>query len=191
MELKPTSYVLLGTLAMGPRTGYEIKAVLDKSARFFWASSYGQIYPELKRLAEAGLIEGTDDPAGARRRIQYRITGPGREALRAWLREPPETFELRDEGLLKLFFSNAVGPEDAIETLRVIRRQRETMTRELEVLRPKTEAMASENPYPLLVLRAGIEHARLFARWCEETENELLKQINGEGTAPPTDRGKE
>ena len=61
MELSKTAYVILGMLTLGRRTGYEIKALVDVSTRFFWAASYGQIYPELKRLEAAGLIEGERD----------------------------------------------------------------------------------------------------------------------------------
>ncbi len=196
MELNSNSYVMLGTLSMGRRSGYEIKAVLDKSARFFWAASYSQIYPELKRLDQAGLIEGTEAAEGGRRKIVYEITAKGREALREWLREPPEIFEMRDEGLLKLFFANAASPADAVQTLRVIRERREEMEQQLKALVPKTAAMASVNPYPHLVLKAGIEYARLFAEWCATTEMELQKQlhkppnqpktIDGDGTTPKT-----
>ena len=49
MELSATGKVILGMLAARPRSGYEIKQLVDSSARFFWAASYGQIYPELKR----------------------------------------------------------------------------------------------------------------------------------------------
>ena len=52
--------VVLGLLADGPRSGYDIKAIVDRSTRFFWAASYGQIYPELRRLEAEGLIEGED-----------------------------------------------------------------------------------------------------------------------------------
>jgi DNA-binding PadR family transcriptional regulator len=44
---------VLGLDRAGPRSGYDIKRVVDKSIRF-WAASYGQIYPELKWLEEAG-----------------------------------------------------------------------------------------------------------------------------------------
>ncbi len=65
MELSPTAHVILGMLGWRPMSGYEIKSIVDKSTRFFWAASYGQIYPELRRLAGAGLIEGDADPQGA------------------------------------------------------------------------------------------------------------------------------
>ena len=56
MELSATAKVILGLLAMRPRSGYEIKTFVDRSTRYFWPAIYGQIYPELRRLAEAGLV---------------------------------------------------------------------------------------------------------------------------------------
>ena len=47
MRVGGVEYVILGTLARRPLTGYEIKQVVDHSTRFFWAASYGQIYPDL------------------------------------------------------------------------------------------------------------------------------------------------
>lgn len=185
MQLTPTSYVLLGTLSFGPRTGYSTKTLLDKSIRFFWATSYSQIYPELKRLAEAGLVEGTDTTEGGRRRVEYRITDEGREALRGWLCQPPEIFEMRDEGLLKLFFSNAASPDCAIKTLRSIRERHEMMGRQLQELAEGAKGLQPGNPYPDIVRRAGVEFFRLFGEWCSKTEHELLNASDGEGTTPP------
>ena len=124
MELSPTAYVILGMVRDGPRSGYEIKALVDGTTRFFWAASYGQIYPELKRLSEAGLVEGVDSPTGGRRRTVYEITADGEEELKAWLRQPPVTYEMREEGLLKLFFADALPREEAVEILRAMRAHR-------------------------------------------------------------------
>ncbi len=112
-DLSATAKAILGIVAMRPRTGYEIKAFVDSSTRFFWAASYGQIYPELKRLAENGLIEGTDEPTGGRQRTVYRITPAGKKRLREWHREPSADLECRDEGMLKLFLAGAVEPGSA------------------------------------------------------------------------------
>src|SRR5918996_2800060 len=121
MELSPTGRVILGMLAVEPRSGYDIKTIVDHSTRFFWAASYGQIYPELKRLAAEGLIEPEAEPEGGRRRTTYRITDAGREALAAWIRDPGLVHELRDEGLLKTFFVGLLEPEDAIAVLEAAR----------------------------------------------------------------------
>src|SRR5436305_4491145 len=123
-QLSATAYVILGLARHEPRSGYEIKAVVDNSTRFFWAASYGQIYPELKNLAEAGLVVGSDSPTGGRRRTVYEITADGEEELRAWLRQPPHTFETRDEGLLKPFFADALPRDVALALLRAMRARR-------------------------------------------------------------------
>jgi DNA-binding PadR family transcriptional regulator len=171
-QLSATAYVILGFVRNEPRSGYEIKAVVDNSTRFFWAASYGQIYPELKRLAEAGLITGSDSPTGGRKRTIYEITADGEEELRAWLRQEPETFEMRDEGLLKLFFADALPREEALAILRSMRARRLAVNKQLQEL----EQMKGEldDPYPMIVLHGGLEFTEWFADWCERMEARLL-----------------
>jgi DNA-binding PadR family transcriptional regulator len=171
MELSSTAYVILGMLRSSPRTGYEIKQVVDKSTRFFWAASYGQIYPELRKLAEAGLVEGSEEPSGGRRRKVYTLTAAGRRELRRWLEEPPATFELRDEGLLKLFFSNAGTPATASRSVASKRRVHEEKLTQLREIEPAVEQL--DDPYPLMVLRHGIEYSEWMIAWCERAEREL------------------
>jgi DNA-binding PadR family transcriptional regulator len=177
MELNPTAYVILGMVRTTPKSGYEIKALVDRSTRFFWATSYGQIYPELRRLAEAGLIEGNDAARNGRKRTEYRITQRGRRELRAWLRKPPTTFELRDEGLLKLFFAGALPRQEAVNTLRAMREHYLEVAERLRQIEPK--AMAASG-YPLMVLRAGIEFNEWHADWCERMERQLLAEAEEE-----------
>lgn len=184
MELSQTSYVLLGTLSFGPRTGYSIKTLLDKSARFFWATSYSQIYPELKKLAELGLVEGRDTTEGGRKRVEYRITEAGTEALQTWLVEPPEIFELRDEGLLKLFFTNGGRPEDALRTLAAMRERHRAVAAQLQELAEGAAQLQPGNPYPDIVRRAGVAFFDLFAQWCSKTEQELLESMGGDEKPP-------
>jgi DNA-binding PadR family transcriptional regulator len=173
MELSSTAYVILGMVSREPRTGYEIKSLVDNSTRFFWAASYGQIYPELKRLSETGLVDGVDAPRGDRKRTVYAITADGEAELKDWLRRPPEVSEMREEGLLKLFFAGALKPAEAVETLRSMRRRRVELSERLRSLEPqKTEL---KDPYPLIVLRAGIEFNEWFAGWCERMESQLLE----------------
>ena len=74
MELSPTAYVILGMLAWRPMSGYDVKAIVDRSTRFFWAASYGQIYPELRRLLEGRPGRGQAEAQGGRRRTLYSLT---------------------------------------------------------------------------------------------------------------------
>jgi DNA-binding PadR family transcriptional regulator len=176
MELSGTAYVILGMLGWRPMSGYEIKSIVDKSARLFWAASYGQIYPELRRLTAAGLIEGKASPQGGRKRNVYRLTPAGARELRAWLRADPEVFELRDEGLLKLFFADADGPESAIATLEAKRRHHQGLVEHLEGL----EATGSPEGYASLVLRYGIELNTWTTGWCERTIRALEEEPSNE-----------
>ena len=175
MNLTPTARVILGMLSMGPKSGYEIKSFVDRSTRFFWAASYGQIYPELRRLAEAGLIEGSPDPQGERRRNLYRLTDDGRRALQQWLGVPPEVFEMRHEGMLKLFFADALEPRERVQRLRDMEAQHRAKVTALR----EVEAGASKSPdsSAYLVLRFGIEFNEWVVEWCERAATELEERL--------------
>src|SRR3984957_20332682 len=97
-DLTPTGRVILGMLSIGRNTGYDIKQFVDKTTRHFHAASYGQIYPELRRLEQHGLIAGTPEPSGARARTVYALTAAGERALENWLESgAATTYEVRDE----------------------------------------------------------------------------------------------
>jgi DNA-binding PadR family transcriptional regulator len=165
--------VILGLLAHRSRSGYDIKAVVDRSTRFFWAASYGQIYPELRRLEAEGLVEGEDSPNGRRARRVYRLTDAGREALEAWLFGPITTIELRDESLLRLFFADALPREDALRLLEGRKRGHEEF---LEVLREIDALPGDDPPFVDLVLRWGIAFNEWGIEWCEEQLQRLTAE---------------
>jgi PadR family transcriptional regulator, regulatory protein AphA len=168
--------VILGFLSLGARTGYDIKAAVDGSTRFFWAASYGQLYPELKRLEQEGLIEGEDAPSGGRARRAYRLTQAGREALEEWLHGHETTVELRDESLLRLFFADALPREHGLGLLEARRRGHEEY---LAVLRAIDQRAGDDPPFVNLVLRWGIAFNEWGARWCTEQ----LERLQEEGEA--------
>jgi DNA-binding PadR family transcriptional regulator len=178
MELSPTARVILGMIRMGKRTGYDIKQLVDVSTRFFWAASYGQIYPELRRLEEQGLIQGRHQPSGGRSRTEYSLTPAGERALREWLESGRElTWELRDEGLLKLFFST--GPEVA-QTVRAIRASHERGVERLRGVEPKAADPDSGAP---LTLEFGIAFNEWAARWWADAERRLARSTDRPRTA--------
>lgn len=173
MKLSGTAVVILGLLALRPRSGYEIKQTVDRSTRYFWSASYGQIYPELRRLAKAGLVEGEDTPTGARRKTVYRITAAGRDEFQAWLADPVFGLELRDEGLLKLFFADLLSSEQA---LALVRTRREVHQRWLDQLRAIDAGppFVGGQAFPDVVLAYGIDFSEWAASWWEAMERRLL-----------------
>ena len=104
-RLTPTSYVVLGLIEqMQPASPYDLKRAVAMGVGHFWSLPHTQLYAECTRLAEAGLLTERREESGRRRRI-YRLTKAGAEALDRWRAEPTgELYELRDAGLLKLFF---------------------------------------------------------------------------------------
>ncbi len=114
-SLTAPAYVVLGMVRLGARSGYEIKRTVELSIRFFWTISQAQIYPSLGLLEEVGYLRGRSQPRGRRPRRVYEITPEGERALVEWLRGPePIPFELRDIGLVKLFFADALETLDAV-----------------------------------------------------------------------------
>lgn len=109
-----TPYVILGMLAMGPGTGYEIRERIAGSTGYFWQESYGQIYPALQRLKREGRVRSRPEARGRRASERFEITARGRAALSAWLRRPPTPRPERNELLLKVFFAN-LEPEAILE----------------------------------------------------------------------------
>jgi DNA-binding PadR family transcriptional regulator len=186
MELSATAKVILGMLAARPRSGYEIKQLVDSSARFFWAASYGQIYPELKKLERAGLIAGDDSSRGGRQRTTYKLTAEGKRAAREWIETPPQVLEARDEGLLKLFFAGSINPKRAAEIAReraaasrAKAAQLRTIADHIDQTGKADGAEAKPDAGSLTVLRYGIEASEWTADWFERAAEDLENETAG------------
>lgn len=112
-ELPVTSYALLGLLTFGDElTGYELKQRADVTLRFYWVSpAMSQIYSELARLTERGLIEAHTAADGNREVTTYAITDAGRAELRRWMNDTPTGFPvLKHPVLLRLLMGHAAEP---------------------------------------------------------------------------------
>ena len=115
-SLTPTSYVVLGLVGVcGEATPYDLKALAAQTIGNFWSFPHSQLYSEPPRLAELGLLSEEREETGRRRRT-FRLTEQGQAALQEWLAEPKGSgSELRDLGLLKLFFGSvAASPADVV-----------------------------------------------------------------------------
>lgn len=176
MKLRAPSYLALGMLRLGATSGYAIKKATDISTRFFWPTSLAQVYPELAKLERAGLVERADDSQGARRRSAYSVTEAGERALRTWLgagREGPTQF--RDEGVLRLFFADALPPAERVALVRRLReRAAATAARIGEDIVPMAEEFESQGVrFPAIVARLGADTYAFAAEWLERLESEL------------------
>jgi PadR family transcriptional regulator AphA len=172
MELGPTSYVILGMLALGPRSGYDIKQLADFSTRHFWATSYGQIYPELRDLSEQGLVKAEDASKGTRQRTIYHLTPSGRKVLRAWVADPTiKNLEIRDEMLLKLFFADAMSPKETARHLEAMSLRHRQIAAGLREHEPMAAAQPLRMKYEVMKFGIGLHD------WCAGWYARLAKDL--------------
>ena len=111
-RLSPTSYLVLGLLAReGPSTPYDLEQHVEATVGNFWSFRHTLLYTEPPRLAALGLVTETRETEGRRRRV-FAITQEGMSALSVWLDRPSSApTELRDPGLLQLFFADLASDE--------------------------------------------------------------------------------
>lgn len=161
-RLTPTSYVVLGLINLrGSSTPYELESAVQKSVAYFWTFPHSQVYREPDRLADFGLLH-VERESGGRRRKVYRLTDAGEKALTAWLATPvKDVFEMRDEAVLQLFFSEQLNSTQVVDLAR----------REIELyearLRVYSNIEARERPRHgdsrrMAPLRLGVQLAEAF-----------------------------
>jgi PadR family transcriptional regulator AphA len=114
-------FALLGALNYQPMSGYDLKQFTDRSTSNFWYAELSQIYVTLKALEKDGLVTSTSIlQEGRRDRRVYTITGSGKQAIEAWLKEPfTELDQYKDTLLLKLFFSGSQDKNTILVQLRL------------------------------------------------------------------------
>lgn len=182
--------ILLGMLDH-PASGYDLGREFEASARLFWWAELSQIYPTLRRLERQGYLTVREVPSdrGPRRRV-YERTNAGREALEAWLREPPELGHTRLPHVAQFFFLGQLDDESAsrafLEGLRSRLEERLGIYREIErdlAGRGDRAAWSAEEIHRYATLRSGVLVAEARLAWCRETLGMLERAANTAGEA--------
>lgn len=184
MKLRTISYLVLGMVRFGATSGYAIKKGADAGVSAFWPISLAQVYPELAKLEEAGLLTRDDDSHGARSKARYTLTEKGEGALLTWLRSPREDPPtLRFEGMLRAFFADALPKHDQLELLRRQRRQVITVKEHLfdGDLRAAAKAIdAGHMRYPILLGDWGEDVLDFTYEWLGRLEVKLEAEVAAE-----------
>ena len=132
-------FALLGLLAQNDLHGYELRKRLMAIYGPFRALSFSVLYPQLRRMLDAGLIEESisKDLATSRRsRIVYRLSDAGRTKY-TMLTETvsPDTWE--DEGfeIRVAFFS----PTSGANRVRILEGRHRRLKERAEIIRAELE----------------------------------------------------
>ena len=183
----PTAYAILGLLSFGRElTGYELKQWADDSLRFFYsAPAMSQIYTELERLHEAGLVLDRVVQDGNRTIRSYRLSARGAAALRTWAAETrPEPPVLKHHLALRVFLGHLVEPERLVEQVTAHRAWLEHMLTELVAVQ---DELAHDDPDTW-------RYARLVAAWGRryyESEAAAVDELLAELASSPVSRSFE
>ena len=159
-------------------SGYELRQVVHQSIGHMWSESYGQIYPNLKKLAGDGLVTRKPEKhKGKPDKNIYSITAKGRERLKQWLALPPQPEIPRNELLLKLFFGAQTSPQMLIgyvqhmlEANRAVLETLQHVGREID-----KDTHHADVPFWKIATRFGQLEIDAHVKWAEETLNELRR----------------
>jgi len=163
--LNATAASLLGLLHAGPMTGWDLVSTAQRRIGNFWTLTQSQVYRELARMTETGLV--TVGEPGPRDRKPYTITKAGRAAFAEWINNEPAREQIRMPLLLTIQFADHLPPgrlREIIDTLRARHASRLAEYREHE----KLLAEASDERERLATLRFGIRHEQAVLDWFDE-----------------------
>jgi len=164
-------HALLGLLADGPASGYDLLKRFDGTLAFVWPATQSQLYTELGKLDRDGMVEVAAH--GPRGRKEYAITDAGRTELHRWLTDTEPERVRRNESTLRVFFLGSVAPDEARAYLE---REAELAAEQLAVFRELAEsvewaAMPVWVRFSRVALEQGIrvtEANLAWARWAAD-----------------------
>jgi PadR family transcriptional regulator, regulatory protein AphA len=179
-ELTTTSYAILGLLAIGEWTTYELAQQMQRSLRNFWPRAERRIYDEPKVLVAHELAQARTEYTGRRPRTVYAITPEGRAALRAWLAQPGAGPSLEFEALLKVFLADQGDKQTLLANLRGIKAwAADEHRRGIALVR---DYLQTGGPFPdrlhliaLMVRFLGFEWGSAVHRWATWAEQEVQR----------------
>jgi DNA-binding PadR family transcriptional regulator len=182
-------YAILSLLSRESLTGYDVAGRMRARVSFFWEARHGQIYPELARLEERGLVfhqlvEQSERPD----KKVYEITSAGLSTLKDWLTEPPTPRAVRDELVLKAYSVWLAEPEKALTLFRNEQHRHEERLLEYEQIETWMQEewgedlrrVGSPSFASYAALRRGILNERGYIEWCRWIADSLEHDMGRE-----------
>jgi DNA-binding PadR family transcriptional regulator len=167
---------VLAALLEGESSGYDLAKAFDASVANFWMATPQQLYRELDRLAEQGLIQARVVHQERRpNKRMFSLTAAGRDAIQQFTTKTPKPSVIRDELMVKVQAADA-GNASAVREFILERRQWATAKlQRYERLRTRMLDGRTEDDYlahaerigPYLTLMRGISFEEENIRWAK------------------------
>ncbi|TRW99230.1 PadR family transcriptional regulator [Paracoccus sp. M683] len=167
-------HALLTALTEKSGSGLDLARRFDKSIGHFWSATHQQIYRELGRLEQAGLIKAEPLPDSRGQKKIYHVLAAGRDELRRWIPLAEDSSPLRDALMVRLRAEASLGPaglEPALLHRLAAHRQKLAQYRQIEAEDFPHGSGDRAQALQKLVLEAGI---RYEAGWIETLEQALV-----------------
>ncbi len=171
-------FILLGFLNYQPMTGYDLKQTIDETSAHFWHAYHSQIYTTLRKMEEDGLVTSqfVQEDSAPDRRI-YTITASGKKAVRAWLDKTlTEMSPIKEELLVRLFFSAQRDPQDVLAELRLQRelhREKaaayQAIGAHISAQAPKRRGLERDEKFWRLTLDMGMRYEAMYLAWLDHS----------------------
>lgn len=156
----------LGLLVQHPGSGYDLLKRFEKSMANVWPATQSQLYGELNKLANAGLIEVA--ATGPRGRKVYRATDSGRDELLRWLISPQHDPPYRSPGQLRIFLLGELPRDGAAGHVQTLAEHARAEIARLQALRDGLHWDDSdESFYGRAALEHGLRYNAMQAEWAE------------------------
>lgn len=182
--MSTNGYALLGLLMDKPMTGYMMKQVIDDYLSHFWKTSYGQIYPTMTKFIKSGYVTVADMPSskGPASKI-YSITEEGKVIFSKWLAIEVNDFNLRDETLLKFYFSHHMDIDEVIARFEHARDYNKKIRDHYDSSRDRMSSVDQPTRKELITflsVKKGIHLNEARLKWAEEVI-ETLQYFKSKG----------
>jgi DNA-binding PadR family transcriptional regulator len=191
VNLTSTGACVLGLLQMGPApgqpgfrqsgpmTGGQIYAAAERSVSRFWNLTRSQVYAELPRMEQAGLIEAAGAP-GPRGAQPYQLTQAGRERFIEWItafvNAGPREEQLRSPLLLAVFFGGFIQPHRLASLVQEYRAQHQ---RGLSAAEDMIEALGDDDSLPGSALLRRAAYQQLMIDWLAQVLTRIPQEQSG------------
>lgn len=171
-RLTPFSYVVLALVGDQGAGAHDIVRMM-RSGRVYWTAPESQYYAEPKRLAEAGLLEGSIQPGRTHARTHYALTAAGREALEEWLGTPVRFARIQNEAIVRVLAAGYADRETVLAGLEPLRAEIGDLRAGLDAAREREQALPRRARMLALNRRLAERILDAHLDWLDEVEQEL------------------
>lgn len=179
--LRTLKFAILGLINRSPMTGYDITREFNSNTLAnFWYAKHSQVYPELNKLTEEGLLTCQVIIQGEKMEKKlYSITEKGKQELLEWLMEEEELPPTpKDIFRLRLYFSDFMERDEIIRHLKdQIRKHTAKHQRLSLIMETKYRGIAPLTGTPeagdFMVLEGAILREASYLQWLRNCLNRV------------------